>query len=123
MNAFIPLIYGLFLFGSLSCYSLHAFFNIPIVLAATMPALIGSFIPFNKQHKHHPYAAIYTGCFAGMCSVATVSALWEFIFIAAIGTLLYIKSINLFEGFGGRLGGIAFTCSALFVLLKGMLWV
>jgi len=123
MNAFIPLIYSLFLLGSVSCYLLHAIFDIPIVLAATIPALISSFIPFKNDYKHHPIAAIYTGCFAGMCSVSTVSSVWEFIFIGAIGTVLYVKSINLFEGFGGRLGGIAFTCSALFVLLKGVLCV
>ena len=119
MNAFIPLIYSLFLLGSVSCYLLHAIFERD--KTATIPALISSFIPFKNDYKHHPIAAIYTGCFAGMCSVSTVSSVWEFIFIGAIGTVLYVKSINLFEGFGGRLGGIAFTCSALFVLLKGVL--
>ncbi|MEI4551767.1 hypothetical protein WAE96_18975 [Pseudoalteromonas spongiae] len=121
MTLFTPLIYSLFLLGSVSCYVLHSSFAVPIVLAATFPALIGSFIPFKNEFKHHPYAAIYTGCFAGMCSTAAINSLWELIFVALIGTFLYIKSISLFEGFGGRLGGIAFTCSALFVLIKGVL--
>ena len=121
MNSFSILLYVAFLVASITCFYLHSHFGVPLVLAATIPALTGSFLPFKTVHKHHPYAVIYAGCFVGMCSTDTISALWHFSVIALIGTALYIKTIDQFEGFGGRLGGIAFISVSMFVFIKGML--
>ena len=120
MNLFLPTLYLLFTLGASMCFGLHHFGAVPIVLAASIPALFISFVPFNKTYKHHPYAVFYTGCFAGMCSTSVITEVWHVAIISLIGTCLYYKSIGLFEGFGGRLGGIAFTCVALFVLVEGL---
>tara|TARA_Y100000034_G_scaffold115543_1_gene152854 strand:- start:413 stop:718 length:306 start_codon:yes stop_codon:yes gene_type:complete len=100
---------------------LHAFFAFPVVLAASIPAFVASFIPSNEKLAHHPHATLYAGCFTGMCSVELIESLWALSLICLIGTLLYVSSIRLFSGFGGRLGGIAFTSVAIFVLTRQVL--
>ena len=117
MKLFIPIIYFSFLLGCLLCYSLHYFFSVPIVLAASLPALLATFVSIPDKFKHHPYAALYAGCFAGMCSIEVISSFTSLFLISLVGGALYQLSIGLFDGFGGRLGGIAFTSVALFSLL------
>jgi len=92
-----------------------------VVLSASLPAFIASFVPSNKTLAHHPHATLYAGCFSGMCSAELIESMWALSFICLIGTLLYVSSIRLFSGFGGRLGGIAFTSVAIFVLTRQVL--
>lgn len=100
---------------------MHTTFALPIVVSAALTGLIGSFIPFPAHYKNHPYASIYAGSFAGMCSTGLISHYWEFAIIASIGAVIYTLTINVFAGFGGRLGSIAFASVALFVLAKGLM--
>ena len=97
---------------------MHSTFALTIVVSAGLTGLIGSFIPFAADYKNHPYAAIYAGSFAGMCSTSLINEYWEIAIISAIGAVLYTLTINVFTGFGGRLGSIAFASVALFVLAK-----
>ena len=97
---------------------MHTTFALPIVVSAGLTGLIGSFIPFPADYKSHPYSAIYAGSFAGMCSTSLINEYWEIAIISAIGAVLYTLTINVFAGFGGRLGSIAFASVALFVLAK-----
>lgn len=122
INFFSVALFFAYSLGCLICFLFHTVFSFPIVIAASLPALIFSFIPTPKAFAHHPYAAFYAGCFTGMCSVTVIEQLWHLIPVCLLGTLLYQSSIRLFSGFGGRLGGIAFTSVSMFVLLKG-LWV
>ncbi|MCK8096776.1 hypothetical protein [Pseudoalteromonas sp. 1CM17D] len=99
---------------------MHTTFALPLVISAALTGLIGSFIPFPAQFKNHPYAAIYAGSFAGMCSTHLITSYWEIAIISVIGASLYVLTINMFTGFGGKLGSVAFASVALFMLAKGM---
>jgi uncharacterized membrane protein YoaK (UPF0700 family) len=94
------------------------------VLAAGITGTIASFIPdfFRRKSnfiKEIP-AAIYCGAFLGMTGPA-VSESWMFIIPAAvISGVFYIFSKNIFQGYGGKLGSVAFggvviTSSILFL--------
>lgn len=107
-----------FLLACMACFALHNIFAVPIVLAAAGVGLLGTFIPFNKRFENHPQMAIYAGSFAGMCSEAVVSSFAELAFISLIGASFIVASKNLFVGFGGRLGGVAFASVAIVVLAK-----
>jgi len=80
--------------------------------------LIGTFIPFSRVYKSHPYAAIYAGSFAGMCSSSLINNYWELGLISFFGASLYVMTMNLFAGFGGRLGSVAFASVALYMFTK-----
>ncbi|TRO63325.1 hypothetical protein [Christiangramia sabulilitoris] len=97
--------------GAFITYLLNTELNTGAVLAAGVTGLFGSFLPFLNQRsqsfKNLP-AAIYCGAFAGM----TAEFLAEgFAFIILAGTfsgLLLIFSKETLNGFGGKLGTIAF---------------
>lgn len=100
---------------------MHTILALPVVVSAALTGLIGSFIPFPTRYKNHPYASIYAGSFAGMCSTSLISNYWEIAVISAIGAILYTLTLNVFTGFGGRLGSIAFVSVALFILVKELI--
>jgi len=81
MIKFLSLKYITFFMGFISCFVMHTTFNVPLVISAALTGLIGSFIPFPKSVKNHPYAAIYAGSFAGMCSTnLIVCAYYEYVY-------------------------------------------
>lgn len=108
---------GAFFFGCLLCFILHSKFSWSPVLACASVGLIGSFLPVNANMK----AAIYSGSFAGMCSSELVSNYGEIFGISLIGAVIYLYTLKLFQGFGGKLGTVAFVSVALFYLVKGSL--
>ncbi len=118
--------YMAFFLGCFFCFLLHAKLDVPIVIASSVVGLIGSFIPlpsFIKERYHtHPHAAIYAGSFAGMCSAELITSYWELGIISMIGALIYILTMNLFHGFGGKLGSVAFVSVTLFILVRGVFW-
>ncbi len=118
---FFVIKYICFFSGCFVCFTLHESFNVPIVIAAAATGLLGTFIPFSRAFKSHPYASIYAGSFAGMCSSNLIGSYWELGLISLIGASLYILTMNLFAGFGGRLGSVAFASVALYMLAKGVL--
>lgn len=110
-----------FLFGFSLCFSMHSALSVPVVLAAAFTGLIGSLLPFTDTLKRHLASTIYAGSFAGMCSASLITSYWEIVIISLIGASLYLLSINMFTGFGGRLGSLAFTSVAIFVLARGII--
>ena len=120
MIKFLFLKFITFFLGFVACFAMHTTFALPLVISAALTGLIGSFIPFPKSVKNHPYAAIYAGSFAGMCSVNLITSYWEIAIISLIGASLYVLTMNLFTGFGGKLGGVAFASVAIFMLAKGV---
>ncbi|MBS3797989.1 MULTISPECIES: hypothetical protein [unclassified Pseudoalteromonas] len=114
--------YLAFLVGCTLCFVLHAQFAVPVVLAASVTGLLGSFIPLSQAFGPHPRGAVYAGSFAGMCSAELIGSYWHIALLALIGTSLYALTINMFTGFGGKLGGVAFVSVALFMLTRGGLW-
>ena len=121
MIKFFIVKYLAFLLGCTLCFILHAQFAVPVVLAASITGLLGSFVPATQAFGLHPRAAIYAGSFAGMCSAELIGDYWQLTLLALIGTSLYALTMNLFAGFGGRLGGVAFVSVALFMLTRGVL--
>jgi hypothetical protein len=121
MIKFLLLKFITFFFGFVSCFAMHTTFALPLVISAALVGLVGSFIPFPEQYKNHPYAAIYAGSFAGMCSTQLITSYWEIAIISLIGASLYVLTMNMFTGFGGKLGGVAFASVAIFILAKGII--
>ena len=121
MIKFLLLKFITFFLGFVACFAMHTTFTMPLVISAALAGLIGSFIPFPEQYKNHPYAAIYAGSFAGMCSASLISSYWEIAIISLIGASLYVLTMNRFIGFGGKLGGVAFASVAIFVLARGII--
>ncbi len=122
MIKFFLLKYIAFLLGCATCFVLHSQWHVPLVLAAALPAFVGSFIPVWEKYGAHPRAAVYAGCFAGMCSAELISDYWQLTLLSLIGTSLYALTMNIFHGFGGKLGSVAFVSVALFMLTQGGLW-
>lgn len=121
MAATFVLKFIVFLLACVACFTLHNVFAVPIVLASASIGLLGSLIPFPKRFENHPNAAIYAGSFAGMCSSELITSFSELAIIAFIGSSLFLFGKNMFVGFGGRLGGLAFVSVALFVLTRQVL--
>ena len=109
-----------FFFGTYLCFSLHHYFNVPVVLAAAFTGLVGSFWHWHKKYGNHPQAAIYAGAFAGMCSSAIITGWEALLFISVVGAGVYTLTRNIFEGFGGRLGAVAFTAVSSLILLRAL---
>ena len=120
MIKFLFLKFITFFLGFVACFAMHTTFALSLVISAALTGLIGSFIPFPARFKNHPYAVIYAGSFAGMCSTHLITSYWEIAIISVIGASLYVLTINMFTGFGGKLGSVAFASVALFMLAKGM---
>ena len=101
-----------FFFGAFSCFALHTLLQVPVVLAAAIVGLAGSFWNFPASYEHHPQAAIYAGAFAGMCSGNFIESWGLLALICVLGASFYTVTRGLFTGFGGRLGAIAFVAVA-----------
>ena len=110
-----------FFVGTFLCFTLHHDMNVPVVLAAALTGLLGSFWCWPNEYGQHPQAAIYAGAFAGMCSQELVSNWAELFSISFLGAVFYTLTRNLFEGFGGRLGTIAFAAVTSVVLVESFI--
>jgi len=97
MIKFLFLKFITFFFGFLACFAMHTTFALPLVISAALTGLVGSFIPFPARYKNHPYAAIYAGSFAGMCSTHLITSYWEIAIISVIGASLYVLTINMLQ--------------------------
>ncbi len=102
--------------GALSTFFINIELKFGPVLAAGFIGTLASFVPsINRKSnllKEAP-PAIYCGAFVGMTS-ASVAPNLKFILLAGIiaGSIL-ILSKNIFNGFGGKLGTIAFGSIAI----------
>lgn len=104
-------IFGGVLFGVFFTYVLIAQFNIPPVLSSALAGLVGSIFFINSLNAFKEFGiAIYCGSFIGMGSVLTST---ELLLAGAIATIILILSSNVFKGYGGKLGFIAYISSVL----------
>jgi uncharacterized membrane protein YeaQ/YmgE (transglycosylase-associated protein family) len=87
------------------------------VVASCIVGLIGALIGYLAKSTHLPLI-IFAGSFVGMTSTA-IGTIPMIIIGGALSGLLYKLSLNIFAGFGGRLGTIAFisTVISFYVLL------
>ncbi|MDT0644670.1 hypothetical protein RM553_17655 [Zunongwangia sp. F363] len=98
--------------GCAATFYLHHKADLGPVIAAGITGSIASYIPHfcrtkNSFTQEIP-AAIYCGAFIGMTG-PEVTKDWSFIILAGFITgVFYISSKNIFRGYGGKLGSVAF---------------
>lgn len=102
--------------GAITCHLLTTMTDLGSVISTGITGVLGSLLPIiNKKSdylKKLP-SAIYCGAFIGMSSMQ-VSPSIDFIIVAGFFTcIILMMSKNLFLGFGGKLGTIAFFGVAL----------
>ncbi len=120
MNIFVLKFFA-FYFGCFSCVLLQTQFHYSPVLSAASVGLIGSFYPFSIiVEKERIKAIIYSGAFAGMCAPEHLVRHEYILLISLLGTVVYLISRPHFNGFGGKLGTIAFISSLFLILMKGL---
>lgn len=105
--------------GGVSTYYLNVTLELGAVIAASTVGLLASFVPdiFNKEWAKLVPAPVYTGAFVGMSSIF-VSPNYTFILLSSMmagGIYMIVK--NDLNGYGGKLGSIAFSGVALLTLL------
>ena len=106
--------------GGVFTYFLNVDLQLGAVIAAgivgTLAALLPYLQPNSKTVKRIP-ATVYCGAFIGM-SQQSVASNYSFVLFACLITgLLFIGAKNLFNGFGGKLGTLAFGGVAITSLL------
>ncbi len=108
-----------FFSGCYSCFLLHHFFFVNVVVASCLIGLIGTFLPLKKVgNEKNIQAAIYAGSFAGMCSAGILTGPLEILALSILGASFFILTENILHGLGGKLGTIAFTSVTLVYLIK-----
>jgi len=108
-----------FYLACLACTTLQSSFGLSPILSAAFVGFIGTFYHFSSWiEKKGIHAIIYAGSFAGMCSPEYLSGHEQMVFISLVGSSLYLISKPYLNGFGGKLGTIAFVSSLLLVLSR-----
>ena len=120
MNVFLLKFLSFYL-GCFSCVLLQTQFRLSAVLSAALVGFIGSFYSFSRiVPKEKIRAVIYAGAFAGMCAPEHLIRHEYILLISILGTLIYLVGRPHFNGFGGKLGAIAFISSLFLILIKGL---
>ncbi len=106
--------------GAILTYWLNIKFSIGVVLAAGLVGFISSFIPFLERKSdvfREIPVAMYCGAFAGM-TAPFIAHGYTFIFFAGLlSGLLLVISKDTFQGYGGKLGTIAFGGVSIFSII------
>ena len=108
---------SLFFIGCFFTYMLHKYLDASSVVASAAIGLAGTFLLLDKELQ----ASIYCGSFAGMCSVDILDSVLEIIILSGVGAILLVALGRFFNGFGGKLGMIAFVSVSLVYLIRGLL--
>lgn len=102
--------------GAISTFFINIELKLGPVIAAGFIGTLASFVPsINKKSnllKEVP-PAVYCGTFVGMTSVSVAPNLKFILFAGFIAGSILILSKNIFNGFGGKLGTIAFSSIAI----------
>lgn len=97
--------------GAIITYLMVFNFKISCVLASSLVGFIGAII--FKRYQ----AAIFCGSFVGMTSPEVLSIL-PFVIASSLASLIFVLSKDVFNGYGGKLGTIAFSGSLIIVCLS-----
>ena len=104
--------------GALVTYVLQKNFGISAVISASIVGLVGGIIGLIIPNKMFA-PVVFCGAFVGMSS----PSLFSLSFVVTAGILsgiLFQATTNVFVGFGGKLGGIAFLAVAAVFYIKGI---
>ena len=111
--------------GALSTYFCSTQLNFGPVIAASGVGFFASFLPiFNRKSsilKELP-EAVYCGAFVGMTAPKVADGIPFILFAGFLTGVILLLSKNVFNGFGGKLGTIAFGGVALTSLLIFLLF-
>jgi hypothetical protein len=105
--------------GAIAAYALNLHVGLGPVIAAGLTGTIASYIPLILKKNKNIFllkeipAAVYCGSFVGMTAPNVAPGLSFIIFAGFIAGVLLIISKNIFNGFGGKLGTVAFGGVAL----------
>ncbi len=97
-------------------------YGVSAVVASSLIGLAGAAVGFFLSDTALP-AVIFAGSFVGMTALSVTSL--PFILIAGAGSgILYLLMVafNVFPGYGGRLGTIAFIATVLVLWLASFFW-
>jgi len=96
--------------GAITTFLLHKY-GLSVVVASCVVGLLGAVLGHFTKSTHLPLV-IFAGSFVGMTST-TVGSIPLIILGGALSGIIYKFSLNLFAGFGGLLGTIAFISTVL----------
>ena len=102
--------------GAITTFFINIELKFGPVIAAGFIGTLASFVPsINKKSKllKELPPAVYCGAFVGMTSANVAPNLKFILFAGFIAGSILILSKNIFNGFGGKLGTIAFTSIAI----------
>ena len=104
------------------CLYLQKAFGFTPIFSAALIGFTGTFYPFSfVVDKKQIHGVIYSGAFAGMCSLEYLEGPQHVLLLSFIGCCIYLCLRPYLNGFGGKLGTIAFISSALLILSR-KLW-
>ena len=104
--------------GAVVTYVLQKNFGISAVISASIVGLVGGIIGLIIPNKMFA-PVVFCGAFVGM----SAPSLFSLSFVVTAGILsgiLFQASTNIFVGFGGKLGSIAFLAVASVFYIKGI---
>ncbi len=97
--------------GAVLTFYLNTSAHLGPIIAASLVGFVASYIPlFNKKSEileEFP-AAVYCGSFVGMTSLQVAPDIKFILFAGFIAGTILMLSKNIFNGFGGKLGTVAF---------------
>jgi len=99
--------------GALITFLLNNYLELGSVVPAALVGLVGVVIGGKKA------APIYCGAFVGMACQEVSGSLFPIFFAGLLAGVLFVLNKSFFNGFGGKLGTIAFTGCLLIVFLRG----
>lgn len=94
------------LLGAVTAYALSIDLGLGAVAASAAVGLIAALV--SPKYA----AAVYCGSFVGMASPFVFSQYWEILLAGVLGGIVFILVLNIFLGYGGKLGTIAFVSSS-----------
>lgn len=111
--------FGAFYLGCLACYLLQTEAHFGAVLSSALLGFLVTFIPFPVAiDRRGLLIAFFAGTFAGMSSPEIIHHSGHVFLISLLGAGIYLLLKPYFNGFGGKMGAIAWISTVLFILMQ-----
>ena len=106
----------------LLCFLIREYFDISAVLSSAVVGIVGSFIARNKFMEYKDARMIiYSGCFAALVGNERIWSIGLYLIIP-LGVFSVFKLLQTrFNGYGGKLGTIAFLSVSSYILIAYVL--
>ena len=91
------------------------------VLASAITGLLGSFLPERSFIGKSEKMIVYSSSFAAMFANTRVWSPLHFFLVPLLVLLFFVLSEKLFNGFGGKLGTIAFLSVVSYLIIGKIL--